>query len=120
MFLNSQLVIKTPLKTIVTKPLIYSCKLQYYETHFIDSLTELPECRLGIASNKDILHQISCVSIAPDLGSFPARRVATLLSNLASTPEAHQYIADSVYIRHLLHACEKFKLIEPENVTLLE
>ena len=86
----------------------------------LHSLTELPECQLEIASNKDILHQVSCVAVAPDLEILPSRRVAILFSNLAFTPEAHQYIADSVYVGRLLMACEKFKLMEPEDVTLLE
>ena len=84
----------------------------------LDSLTEPPECRLEIASNKDILHQVSCVSVAPALDSLPAQQAAVLFSNLAFTPEAHQYIADSVYVGRLLKACEKFKLMEPEDVLL--
>ena len=85
----------------------------------LDSLTELPECRLEIASNKDILHQVSCVSVAPPpLDSLPSQQAAILFSNLAFTPEAHQYIADSVYVGRLLKACEKYKLVEPENALL--
>ena len=84
----------------------------------LDSFTDLSECRLEIASSKDILHQVSCASVAPDFDSMSSQEVALLFSNLAFTPEAHQYIADSVYVGRLLYACEKHKLLEPENVLL--
>ena len=84
----------------------------------LDSLTELPECQLEIASNKDILHQVSCVSVAPKFESSTSQEVAALFSNLSFNPDTHKYIADSVYVGRLLKACEQFKLIEPEDALL--
>ena len=85
----------------------------------LDSLTQFLECQLEIASDKDILHQVSCVAIAPEFESSTSQDIATLFSNLAFNPDTHKYIADSVYVGRLLKTCEKFKLIEPED-TLLE
>ena len=87
--------------------------------YFPLSITELPECRLEIASNKDILHQTSCISVAPSLTINSAQVIASFFSNLASTPETHQYITNSVYLHRLLQACEMF-LEESDNLPLLE
>ena len=80
----------------------------------LDSLSELLECQLEIASDKDILHQVSCVAVAPEFESSTSQDIAALFSNLAT----HKYIAESVYVGRLLKACEMFKLMEPENALL--
>ena len=95
--------------------------INYYQNFFLDSdsLVELPECRLEIASNQAILHQVSCVSIAPSLSIYCPQLIASFFGNLAFTPESHQYIADSTYIRRLLGASEGFSS-DLEGKCLLE
>ena len=81
------------------------------------SLTELPECQLEIASNKDILHQVSCIAVAPSLSIDYLELAASFFGNLASTSLTHQYIADSVYIDRMLQACKRYS---SETEPLLE
>ena len=67
---------------------------------------ELPECRLQIASNETILHQLVAVMLTPTYKYIASLVTVAGLLCLAYSPETHQYLARPFVIDGIIEACE--------------
>lgn len=82
-----------------------------------DSLSELPESHMEIASNEDALNQLTCISLTPSLRILSPQLVATLFLCLAYTPQTHKHITNPTFIRRLLEA---YKILRTNSSDDLE
>ena len=61
---------------------------------------------MEIATNQDVLFQLSCISLTPSVRIMSPQLVATLFLCVAYTPSTHEHLAHLVIIRRLLKACK--------------
>ena len=61
---------------------------------------------MEIATNQDVLFQLTCISLTPSVRIMSSQLVATLFLCVAYTPSTHEHLSHPVIIRRLLKACK--------------
>ena len=61
---------------------------------------------MEIATNQDVLFQLTCISLTPSVRIMSSQLVATLFLCVAYTPSTHEHLSHPVIIRQLLKACK--------------
>ena len=83
------------------------------------SLSELPESQIEIATNQDVLFQLTCISLTPSVPIRSRQVIAMLFAGVAYTPSTHEHLAHPVIIRRLLVACKMGKRYEQMDTLVL-
>ena len=73
---------------------------------------------MEIATNQDVLFQLTCISLTPSVRITSTHFVAMLFAGVVYTPSTHEHLAHPVIIRRLLEAC-KIREHEDERMDTL-
>ena len=70
---------------------------------------------MEIATNQDVLLQLTCLSLTPSVHIMFPQHVAMVFVTVAYTDSTHEHIAQSVIIRRLLEACKMRELGQKDD-----
>ena len=68
-------------------------------------MSEAPKCRMLLATNAEVLDQLTCIAVSPTPLLRAPFFVANLFINLAYSVDAHPHITQPHLMKRLLNIC---------------